>query len=117
MPGEATPNESRPGWRPSAGPVVSALVPVLFLVAQTALQLKVGLNLADEGFLWYGAQRTAAGEVPLRDFQAYEPGRYYWTAIWMWLARDDGIIVMRLAATAFEAVAIAAASLAVWRYT
>jgi hypothetical protein len=58
-------------------------------------QARIDLNLGDEGLLWYGVQRTLAGEWAIRDFQAYDPGRYLVLAAWARLVRSDGIVAMR----------------------
>ncbi|MCL1526238.1 hypothetical protein [Xanthomonas nasturtii] len=47
-------------------------------------------------------QRIWAGEVPIRDFMAYDPARYYWVA-WLtsiWGGRD--IIDVRIAVLVFQ---------------
>jgi hypothetical protein len=88
----------------------------------------------DEGYLWYGALRTLAGEVPVRDFRSYEPGRYYWSALWLRVLGPGivplriamhaflfggltcGLLSLRLAGASWAAVAAAGVLLAAWTY-
>lgn len=69
------------------------------------LQGRIDIPNADEGQLWYGAIQTADGQVPIRDFQAYNPGRYYWTALWL-KGLGTGIMSFRFALLLFQAVGV-----------
>jgi hypothetical protein len=97
---------------PALGPC--ALVAVLACAAMFVLQGRVGINLQDEGFLWYGAIRTHAGELPLRDFRAYDPGRYFWCAGWM-AVLGEGVVALRAAGWAFASLGVTAGLLVVSR--
>jgi len=66
----------------------------------------LSFSLTDEGYLWYGVRQSMHGEVPVRDFQAYEPGRYYWSVVWLWLQGSTGIVAIRVAIAAFQAIAV-----------
>src|SRR5258705_7188856 len=83
------------------GLVIAAALPTIAYALQGAL----GLSFADEGFLWYGSQRVMAGEVPIRDFLAYDIGRYYWSATVMELLNSRGILAMRISNVMLQTMA------------
>jgi hypothetical protein len=94
-----------------AGFVVLALT---LAALSYGVQGEVGLNLTDEGLLWYVSERTAAGDVPIRDVRSYEPGRYYWCAAWL-RALGSGVHSLRVSLAAMQAVGLLLAFLLLWR--
>jgi len=70
-----------------------------------ALVGNVNFNPTEEGYLWYGSLRTAAGEVPIRDFQSYDPGRYYWCAL-LGNVLGQGLLGLRASVACFQALGI-----------
>ncbi len=92
------------------------IIAIVLAGSSFALQGRSGFNPADEGFLWYGVQRTVAGEVPLRDFQSYDPGRYYWCAAGAVLS-GTGLVALRFSETLFACLGLWAGLLAARRIT
>ena len=96
--------------------VAAVLLGLIFPALAYLLYGNISINLFDEGFLWYGTWRTVLGEVPILDFQAYDPGRYYWSAAWA-LVFGNGLLALRLSEAAIQAVGLTCALLVVRRAT
>ena len=98
----------------------SAALPLaLAVLFAAAFQLLLGhtyLGLVDEGFQWHGVLRVREGEVPMRDFQAYDPGRYYWCALWSFVF-GRGIVGVRAAGAVFQALGLFCGLLVARRFT
>lgn len=93
------------GSSPRSGPWVALAVAIGLPLLAFLLTGDRNLNLADEGYLWYGVQRTVAGAVPLRDFQAYDPGRYHWCALFAPFL-GTGILAVRVAVAVFQGLGL-----------
>lgn len=93
-----------------------ALYAAALVVAYFVAFGRVELNLADEGYLWYGVLRTLEGRLPLRDFQSYEPGRYWWCALWSPLV-GSGIFGIRASIAVFQVFGLACGLALVRRLT
>ncbi len=96
--------------------VVLALIAFALSFGYFALDGNVGINLSDEGYLWYGTKAVREGQVPIRDFQAYDPGRYVWTAAWSHVF-GTGLVGTRESAVLFQCFGILAGLLAARRLT
>lgn len=101
-----------PAWPPFAEAVLLAGVVSLGVFL---LQWRYGFNLGDEGWLWYISKRTALGDVPLRDFFSYDPGRYYWSAFIFKLLGRSGFYEQLLANYLFAIVGLTFTYLAMLR--
>ena len=77
------------------------LIALILVVVSFRLQEHIGLNMADEGFLWNGTNRTSSGLVPIRDFKSYDPGRFYWTSFFTRVF-GKGIKGVRLSVAVFQ---------------
>ncbi len=87
---------------------VSLLVGIVAASLWFLLVGRVGLDFADEGYLWYGAQRLLHREVPMRDFHSYDPARYAYAAWFMSMRGDTGLMSLRVAAYSVMSLLVAA---------
>ena len=97
-------------------PSAIAAFSLVLVAASFLIQARTGLTYSDEGFLWYGAVHTLSGEVPILDFQSYDPGRYYWSAFWM-MFFGKSMLALRLSVAIFQVVGVFFGLLALCRVT
>jgi hypothetical protein len=94
--------------------VLCALLTVTFSFGWFLMDGDVALGLADEGYLWYGMRALNAGQVPIRDFHAYDPGRYVWVAAWSTIL-GEGVVSMRASCVIFQCLGVFCGLLAAGR--
>ena len=95
--------------------LLSAVITALLLLPQWRYWLNGILGLGDEGLLWYLSQRTALGELPIRDYFSYDPGRYYWSALLFKILGSDGLFDQIMADDLFGLLGLFVSYLAMCR--
>ena len=110
---EAPPHESAPAGD-RRGLILCAAIAVVLAGGYHLLFGHVGLNMRDEGYLWYGVAAVLEGDLPLRDFQAYDPGRYFW-CVALSPVFGDGLLGVRASVAVFQAIGLFLGLLAVRR--
>lgn len=66
----------------------------------------LSINIQDEGYLWYGTQQVSKGMIPVRDFESYDPLRYYVIAAVQYIVHDTSIWSVRLTSAIVSAVSV-----------
>jgi hypothetical protein len=95
---------------------VAVIAPSMLIATLVfVFQWHYGFNWGDEGWLWYISQRTALGDIPMRDVFSYDPGRYYWSAAVFRLLGRSGFFEQILANYAFAVVGLAVIHIAMVR--
>lgn len=92
------------------------LLSISLVTLSFLLQANIGIDLADEGYLWHGVLRTAAGDIPTLDFRSYDPGRYYWILIGSKLFSLN-ILGIRASVACFQALGLYAGLLTIKKIT
>jgi hypothetical protein len=64
------------------------------------------INIQDEGYLWYGTQQVNAGLIPVRDFESYDPLRYYFISAVQFIVQDTSIWSVRLTSALISALCV-----------
>ncbi len=76
-------------------PLGISVIAAMVALATFLVERHWGFGLADESYLWYGAQRVLHGEVPLRNFMSYDIGRYIVAGAWLRLEGSESILALR----------------------
>lgn len=99
---------------PCSNIIVTPFISFALILSSFILQDHIGLSLWDEGFLWYGSTQTSLGYIPIRDFQSYDPGRYYWVAAWFKIL-GNSLLSLRISLAAFQFLGLTCGLFAVSR--
>jgi hypothetical protein len=84
------------------------LLSAILTLISKVLQINIGIDFMDEGYLWYGVKQTLNGYIPIHDFNSYDIARYYWCAFWSYVFGSE-IIGLRISISLFQFIGLCCA--------